>query len=204
MLITDAHFTKAKRIAVFADDEFAVALEEIVWAKSGLKIGSQISSEELNALSEESNLIKAKQRAFNMLSQQNYTKSQMEKRLSMKTSPQSAKKATEKMEELGLINDTQYAKDYAESLFRYKLYGKKRIKKCLFERGIEKELIEDTLDELDFSEDFERAVAVANKKYPIVENEKDVKRLFAALVRYGYDYDVIKNVLEEVKIKDGK
>lgn len=201
MLITDAKYTKAKRIALYLDDEFALSLEEIVWVSSGFKIKDTITAEKLNELSEESNFIRAKQRAFNMLSQRGYTKAKMEKRLAEKASPQAAQKAAERMEELGLINDRDYGTEYANYLFSTKLYGKIRIKQCLMERGIEAALADEILEEFSFSEDedFERALIVAKKKYPDCHEEKQVKRLYAGLTRYGYGYHVIKRVLEEFK-----
>ncbi|MEG2144573.1 MAG: regulatory protein RecX [Oscillospiraceae bacterium] len=201
MLITDAKYTKAKRIALYLDEEFAVSLEEIVWVGSGLKIKDTITGERLNELSEESNFIRAKQRAFNMLSQRGYTKARMKQKLAEKASPMAAEKATERMEELGLINDHDYGLEYASYLFSVKHFGKRRIKQCLMERGIASSLADELMEEFSFEgdDDFLRAMAVAKKKYPNCSDEKQVKRLYAGLSRYGYSYEIIKRVLEELK-----
>ena len=63
-------------------------------------------------------------------------------------------------------------------------------------RGIESDLIDEALDEIEVDER-EQIAAVIERKYPKIEDEKIRRRATAALQRLGYGWDDIKAVLNE-------
>lgn len=197
MIITDAKMTKLKNVAVFLDDEFAFSMAPELWQDENLKIGMEITVSEVNRLSSKANYHKAKQKALSLLSSRSYSKKNLKKKLCEKQSEEIAEKAIERMEELGLVNDESYCRDFANYLFSVKKFGKKRIVSELNEKGIDKFIIEDVLEEIDFSQDFERALSIALKKYRTY-SEKDKNKIYSFLLRCGYDYSIIKEVLDNM------
>ena len=194
MRITDARLTKKKRVSVYVDGAFAFAVEAGSWQQSGLSVGCEVDEESLNELLRQSRLDEGKQRALRLLSYKSYTTGQLEDKLSGRVGQEAAGQAIERMQELGLVDDADYAERYAQELFCYKLYGRQRIAQKLRERGIDRELADEVLDALDEQQEAENAVALLQKKLGrTVGLER--QKAYALLARYGYRSGVIAHAL---------
>ena len=111
---------------------------------------------------------------------------------------EAARSAVEHMEELGLLNDEDYARRLANELFTRKKFGARRVKQELRQKGIDDALIAAVMDEFstERSETEENIRAILERKYPMArEDEKVRRRAVAALQRYGYGFDEIFSVL---------
>lgn len=106
---------------------------------------------------------------------------------------ESAAQAAEHLCELGYINENEDAAREAERALK-KGWGRRRIASMLCEKGYSNEAVEnaiDTLRDYDFSS---ACAAIVRKKYGSVpEDSEQRKKLFAALLRYGYSSSEIKN-----------
>ena len=108
------------------------------------------------------------------------------------------KRLQKHMEELGLLNDEDYARRLANELFTRKKFGARRVKQELHQKGIDDALIAAVMDEFstERSETEENIRAILERKYPMArEDEKVRRRAVAALQRYGYGFDEIFSVL---------
>lgn len=108
--------------------------------------------------------------------------------------------AAEHLCELGYINENEDAAREAERALK-KGWGRRRIAAMLCEKGYRSEAVENAMDSLrgyDFSS---ACTAVVRKKFGSVPKDNEQrKKLFAALMRYGYSATEIKNafsLLEE-------
>ena len=102
------------------------------------------------------------------------------------------------MEELGLIDDEDYARRLAQSLFGGKHFGARRVKQELRRKGIADDVIEAVLAEFstDRDEAEENIRAILERKYPGAWTDEMVRRrAVAALQRYGYGVEEIFSVL---------
>ena len=116
----------------------------------------------------------------------------------LQASAKAARSAVEHMEELGLLNDEDYARRLANELFTRKRFGARRVKQELRQKGIDDALIAAVMDEFstERSETEENIRAILERKYPMArEDEKVRRRAVAALQRYGYSFDEIFSVL---------
>ena len=82
-----------------------------------LKIGTELSDEELAALIEESHIKRAKSRAMWYVSQSDYCKKGLVKKLLNSFPEYAAIAAVDRLEELGLINDSSYALRRLQRIF---------------------------------------------------------------------------------------
>ena len=197
MILTDAKLTKAKNIAVFLDDEFAFSLPPIIWEQEKLKIDMEITPERASELLSMGGYEMAKAKALRLLGMRAYTRKKLIDKLREKFPEDICERAADRMAELGLIDDEAYARDYAEYLFKEKGFGKRKIIQSLRERGIGEFTIEDVLSEMDIDDNFERAKEMALKKKQSSE-PKEKQRLYSYLLRQGYGYETIKQVLEDI------
>lgn len=115
--------------------------------------------------------------------------------------------AIEKLEEFGYLNDLDYAMSYIES----RTYGKNRISYNLFQKGINKDLVEKAYLTLDEEKEeniedvkLEKLIEKKGKKVN-VNNERDEKKikeeqkLIQYLARQGFSLDKIFKKLKEYK-----
>lgn len=186
MTVTDLHMTKRGRVAIYIDGTFWKSMHPDVFAASGLSVGMQIDETALETLAEQSNLKEAKEKALFLLSYKEYTARQLADRLAKDAGQQAAEQAVERMEELGLINDEDYAERYARELSERKLFGELRIRQEMRQRGLSEEQISFSLSLLQDDPD-EKMQAILEKKYPAaMQDEKVRRRAYSALLRMGY------------------
>ncbi len=106
--------------------------------------------------------------------------------------------------EKGFIDDAALAASLKISAEETKFLGSRGVREFLRHRGIPEEIISNIVDECDSGEVI-RAKKIVDKKLRIMGNYPDEKRrekIWRALARKGYSFDVIRQALEEFKIKE--
>lgn len=195
MIITDIVPKRKRLSAIYIDGEFALKLDTETVISSPYSVGSNITDEQLKQLIEASGEKRAKEKALWLLSSRDHSKRELEAKIRKSSDIDSAKKAVERMEELGLVDDEKFARRYAEQLINVKHLSKKGAKYKLIEKGIDKDLAEQILEELDPDprEHIERLIERKYQRY--LSDEKGRRKTVAALQRMGYSWSDIKAVM---------
>ena len=196
MKITDIRPRRKGFSAVYIDGEFAMNLDTQTLLEQRIDTGRELDDEELHGLIGRSNERRAKEKALWLISYRSHSKKELRDKISRTCDREAAEKAVERMEELGLVNDRDYASRCAQTLIFTKHMSKRGAAMELRRRGIESDLIDEALDEIEVDER-EQIAAVIERKYPKIEDEKIRRRATAALQRLGYGWDDIKAVLNE-------
>lgn len=191
---------KKSLVALYLDGEFAVYIDSYIINHSGYKLGEEISDEELRNLIYDSDIRRAKRIAFYYLEKRDYSKKELLDKINKDVSYKAAQEIVEYVENLGFIDDKKYAEKYALELFEVKGYAKSRVEFELKTKGIDRDIIEEIVDEISI-EPREQIKYLINKKFPnLLESEKAKMRAINTLKRYGHSWEDIKSVLEEIKI----
>lgn len=201
MVITNIKKSRKGNVLIYADNNYLASVLPEVFLKCNLKIGSYIDEEILKNLNEEINLSKAKEKALRLLSFRAHSKHELKNKIKNSLGETYAEKAAEKMENLGLINDREFAFLYAKELFSRKLYSAKRIKYELAKKGVDSDIIEKVLSEIDADEE-ENIKKVFLKKHiniNVLNNEKELRKLIAYCQRLGYNWSLISSVINDFK-----
>lgn len=192
MEITALEPRRHRLVQLFLDGEPAVKLDEETAAS--LRPGQQLSDEELHELIARSDAVRAKEKALYLLEHRPHSKRELEDKLARTVGREAAGQAAGRMEELGLIDDADYARRLAEELAR-KGFAAPRIRQELLRRGIDRELA---------AQEAERAAAVPEDAlHSLIERrfarqlgeEKGRRRAVAALQRMGYRWEEIRSAL---------
>ena len=192
MEITALEPRRHRLVQLFLDGEPAVKLDEETAAS--LRPGQQLSDEELHELIARSDAVRAKEKALYLLEHRPHSKRELEDKLARTVGREAAGHAAGRMEELGLIDDADYAHRLAEDLAR-KGFAAPRIRQELLRRGIGRELA---------AGEAERAAAAPEDAlHSLIERrfarqlgeEKGRRRAVAALQRMGYRWEEIKAAL---------
>ena len=196
MTITNVVPKRKGLSALYIDGEFAVKIDTETFLISKFSVGSQIDDEQLKELIENSNTKRAKEKALWLISYRDHSKKELEEKVRNSCDRDSAKKAVERLEELGLVNDEKFARNYAEQLLNVKHLSKKGAKYKLMEKGIDRELADRILDEIYFDPQ-EHIRIIIQSKYKNLADEKTRRRAVSALQRKGYGWSDIKSVIDE-------
>lgn len=109
-------------------------------------------------------------------------------------------KILEKLKEYKFIDDKAFAKFWVEQRTRFKRKPIRVIEYELKQKGIEENLIEEILSSFDKKDlDLENAKKLAEKKLDFYRNldpQKRREKVMGYLLRKGFNYDIVKQVLK--------
>lgn len=200
MLVTALKEKRKGLTQVFIDGEYAMTLDNMVLLENHIKEHSEIDDDELYILVKKSKERRANEKALTLLERRSHSKQELANKIARTMDRDSAVAAAEKMEEIGLVNDRDFAERYARELFERKKFGKIRVKQELKLKGIDKEIIEDILL---IYEDFDVEEQIKNilvSKYPLYKEDEKVKaRAVAALQRRGFSFSDIRGVISDLE-----
>ncbi len=112
-----------------------------------------------------------------------------------------AEEVADRLTELGLLNDEEYARMVARH-YAAKGYGPRKLRDELYRRGVPRELWEDALEERETDGDqvLEQARRKLREKEPTREN---LKKVSDYLARRGYGWEEISAALERIRAEWG-
>ena len=201
MLITAIEPRRKAMSALYIDGEYVMNLDTQTLIDNRFDVGREINDEDLHEIIQLSNERRAKEKALWLISYRDHSSKELTEKIRRTCDEVSAQKAVERLEELGLVNDEAFAHRYARQLLFTKHMSKKAAVYYLVQKGIDKDLAEEVLNEIPVDTN-EEIRAVINKKYKNITDEKTKKRAVAALQRLGYRWEDIKSVLNEYEEED--
>ena len=191
---------KANKIHIYVDEEYRATVDSDYWYSEKYRNYKEINDEELTELLDAVSFRRAYNKGLDLLSRRPHGTKELIKKLCEKGhEKESAEKACDRLLELGLLNDEEFARILANELYERKGYGVKRIKQELAFRGIDREIAENAIESLDIDTQT-RIILVIEKKYKgKINDEKGRKRAIDGLLRLGYSYSDIKSALNSIE-----
>lgn len=197
MIITSTEERKKSLTALYIDGEYAVSVDTMTFLSTGKKVGSEITDEELHELIETSKYNRAKEKALYLIEYRSRTKKELFDKLVVLFGESAAERAVERLEELGLINDEKYAREYAEVLLDRKGFSRQRATFELIKKGIDKDVVEEILDELE-TDPVEQIKKLLETKFARrLSNEKDIAKTVNSLKAMGYRWSDINEAMNK-------
>ena len=189
------------KVHIYIDGEYTLTLYDDYWYRAGYSEGQEISEDELASLKEEAGFRSAYEKGLTYLSMRAYARKELFNKLKLKYGAQASERAIEKMEYYGYIDDEAFCRMYARHLFETKKYDIKRISYELKLKGIDVEIIDNTLKTLD-NEPIQRIIDMLRTKYEKnLDSPKDIKRIFNRFIRMGYSFGDVKSAFEEIGVE---
>lgn len=196
MKITSLSEYKGDTWEIVFDDNRKIFVNALVIADYRLFEGKEITPSDLSEISGADLVRKAKKRALYLLGDRAYCRGELFAKLEKTYNAEIAEAAVSYVEELGYIDDEDYAKKLAEYLIKSKKRGLYRAKQEMLLKGLPKELCENVLAEFSEEELDEELIELIKKKYIEKISDKDNRRkTVAALVRRGYDFSSVKRCI---------
>jgi regulatory protein len=109
-----------------------------------------------------------------------------------------------RLQENGLINDSEFAKAWTQSRHTSKKLSKRIIAGELRTRGVDQFSIDQALDEIDDESEYRTAFSLGMKKYNTMsrlEPEVQIRRIQSLLQRKGFSFPTIARVIRELDVQ---
>jgi len=185
---------KGAQWAVLLEDGRKLRLPESVIGDYGLRPGLTLSEEELARLEADAASASARERAVRIISAANVSEKELRRRLVQKgESEADAEAAAAWLSELHLIDDLETARQLVRRAGR-KGYGPARVRQILYQKGIDRSLWDEALEELPppdgALDEFLRARFRGERP-----DRQEAKRAADALMRRGHHWEDIKSAL---------
>ena len=198
--ITDMQIQKnnKSRANVYIDGEFAFGLEMLTVMKLGLKIGKEVTEEQLAQAVFDSEKSVAFERAVNNLGRCMKTCKQLREYLTGKGYTQEVVlNVVDRLKELKYLDDETYARLYVEQNSVNK--GERRLKQELQQKGVPQRIIDKyCVVQAEVSEDNAERLAekyMRNKPRDL----KTLQKLQRYLLSRGYGFDTVNQVLRKYR-----
>jgi regulatory protein len=207
------------RFNIEVDGKYAFSLSTNGLLDSGIYVGKKITQEEIDEIVLKDNKEVAFNRVLNILSKSMKTQKEVETKLRAKKDSRGRDRkvifneteiayAIEKAKKYGYLNDEYYVKCFIEERAIPNRWGKQKVVSVLYQKGIDKELIDESIEKyfsLDIQED--SAYKIALKKYNSLDKKKyDLRtckqKIYAFLMGKGFSYDIIKEVVNKIIEED--
>lgn len=195
MLITAVEERKKGMSALFIDGEYAVSIDTVTLVSSGKKAGSEITDEELYELLHLSKINRAKEKALYLIEYRARTRREIEERLVPLYGEEASEAALERLEQLGLIDDESFAREYAQKLLFGKNYSAKRASFEMAKKGINRDLIDEILEEMQ-PDPMEQIEKLLETKFArSLGDEKGRTKVINSLKSMGFSWYDIKDAM---------
>ncbi|NMM85898.1 recombination regulator RecX [Rhodococcus sp. SRB_17] len=142
----------------------------------------------------------AKDACLRLLTDRARSRSELEKKLiSRGFETEIITRALDRLQEIGLIDDADFANQWVHSRHTYSGKGKKALAVELRLKGVDQDIASEALSQIDSADERERAAELVRRKLrnkPVEDRDKVMRRLVAMLARKGYSagmsYEVVK------------
>ena len=198
MTVTKIEPVTKTRYKVYVDGQFAFVLYKGELSRYHIAEDSKLEEEIYQNLRKEIVLKRAKLRAMHLLNDMGRTESQLRTKLLRNDYPSDiVEEAIAYVKSFGYINDAEYARNFIEN--RKEKKSKKEIYAALCQKGLPKDLIETALEERYADYDSIAAIEaiVRKKKFdPKSTDYREMQKMMGYLVRKGFRYDDIRQVIQ--------
>lgn len=194
---------KGSTYCILFEDGERIYLNSEIISKYSLKSDIEIPQSALDEIIFDNDFRRAKERALYLLDYRDYSYKELFEKLEKNYCEEICFEVLNRLVELRLINDRKYAENLARQYVEVKKYGKYRARFEMQRKGLDRELIDEILEDYE-EETIERLDALVEKKYArYLVDRKGVQKVKNALVRQGYSYSdinaVLENYLDEVE-----
>ena len=185
----------AGRYSIYVDGKFSFGLGESALMTSGLRVGKELSTAELDELKDTARTDKAYNRALGIIARRPRSEWEVRDYLKRKEyEPELIDSLIQRLYEAKWLDDTDFAKRWVENRRLLKATSKRRLCQELKAKRVSDDIIQGVLldDETDELELLKELVARKRRQ----SRYQDTQKLMAYLLRQGYDYGNVKGALK--------
>lgn len=195
---------RKNRCSIFLDEEYAFGVDQEIVLQFGLKKGDVLTDQQIEEISINEEKKRAKDRALNFLSYRD--RSEKEIRIKLKDvgyEESIIDWVVGELKRLKFLDDQRFAQSYAQTQMLTRPIGEYFLKRELKQKGLDADIIEQTVEKA-YEEKDQLSIALElaqqrKKRYGNIDAMKAKKRLSDFLLRRGFSWEIVSEVLEQWK-----
>jgi regulatory protein len=190
---------KGKRVNVFLDGKFAFSLEAEVALKENLKVGQELSENEVEALTGADLFQRCLNAAFRYLGYRPRSEAELRERLKRRGfEADSVEAVLVRLRELGLVDDLAFAEFWKDNRESFRPRSRALTALELRQKGVAKSVIDQVVADVDDEDNAYRAAQSRAHRLPGSDYQGFRHRLSGYLKRRGFGYRVITHTVERL------
>jgi regulatory protein len=194
---------RRQRSNIYVDGKFAFSLDNELVLKAALKVGRELTAAEIEELNKKDGFQACLNASFRFLSSRPRSQAEIKERLSRSGyAIEEIERVLEKLKSLKLVDDTAFAAYWKDNRNSFKPLSQRMVKLELRRKGVESEVINETVGKIDENENAYRAAVVKARSLSRSDYRAFRDKLSGFLQRRGFDYGVsartIKRLWEEI------
>lgn len=190
---------RRKRVNVYLDSKFAFSLEAEVVLTERLKVGQELSDEQISALAKADNFQRCLNAALHYLSYRPRSESELRERLYRRNfDEESIGRVVARLEELGLVDDMEFAQFWQDNRQAFSPRSSSLTRLELRRKGVAEEVISQVVTPASDGEGAYRAALGKARRLPVSDYQSFRRRLGEYLRRRGFSYGVINNTVQQL------
>jgi regulatory protein len=188
-----------KQVSMFLDGKFTVSLDIEVAVKEGLKIGQELSDDQIKILIGNIGLTRCLNTAYRYLSYRPRSEAEMKGRLHQRGFEDSQIEIViNKLKEQNLLDDTAFAQFWKENREMFRPRSQRLTRFELKKKGVADQIIDEVTDDSNDMDSAYRAALSKAQRLPKQEYEVFRRRLGDYLKRRGFGYTVINQTVKRI------
>lgn len=193
---------RKNRYSIFVDGEYSFSVDAEILLQHNLTAGQAVSEKQIEELLEEDELKRVKIQAFRYLANRDHSEKELADKLKKKAfSEPVIRDVITDLKQKHFLNDSAFAEIFARNRLIQKPVGRRQLRFDLLKKGISETILDETLTAVyeEFNES-ELARRLAEKKMKLLQNQeyqKAKKKVADFLLRRGFDWEIVRQILEE-------
>jgi regulatory protein len=189
--------TRRRRVNVFVDGQFALALSLDLAAERDVRAGRAVTQEDITALADEESRRNALQAALRLVASRPRSERELRDRLRRRGFAETAVDAAAgRLRELGYLDDAAFARFWTETRQAFRPSSQRLVASELRRKGIASETAQEATAEISDEDAAYDAASRRLRAFHGLEYQRFRERLGAFLTRRGFTYDVARRTIE--------
>lgn len=188
-----------KRANIYLNGKFAFSLDNEVVLKEKLKVDQELTSSEVDLLTRSDRFQRCLNSAFHFLSYRPRSESEIRERLRKHGyENEEIDRTVDQLKRLSLIDDVAFAEYWKDNRNSFRPRGQGMLKIELKRKGIETDVIDEVIEDVDDSANAYRAAVNKARTLPVTDYLEFRRKMVGYLQRRGFNYGVINNTVKQV------
>lgn len=190
------------RVSIYLDDNFAFGIDLNIMIKYSLAKNMELEDEFIDEILIAEEEIKTYNYALSVLSRIAKSEKQLrDKMLEKGYDNNFINNAIIKLKQQKYLDDERYSEMLINNKINISKHGKRKIKEALYEKGIDREIIDKKISQISEEDELERAFILGAKKLNTLKEEDTRKKslkLSNYLITKGFDFSVVKKAVSKL------
>lgn len=194
------------RVSIYLDDNYAFGIDLNIMIKYALAKNMELEDDFISEILKAEEEINAYNYAVTVLSRNSKSEKQLMLKMQDKGYDQQfIESAIVKLKQQKYIDDEAYSEAFINNKINISKDGKRKIKEALYNKGVDKQIIDEKLQDITDDDEIKRAYLLGTKKICTIKEEDTRKKrikLANYLINKGFEYSIVKKAVSKLLDKN--